>query len=208
MKNIILLLIIIAFCGQIIFAQKAEKNIKRAGILVMDNWNNAEKKPLFSAILGGFENGKYVTSKNAVGLTENKSFTLYGLDGANEGEVNITKIDTPMEEICEEYYSIETDKTAHSGVLLSSDISWNPMPRIPKALSAKDATYKKIISDLLIGKGLKNPKVNIDQIYRIDLEGDGKDEVIIRGTNYKDGFSSASKAGDYSFILLTLRAEI
>ncbi len=203
MKKTIFLLIVIGLLNFNLFAQGSEtksgKSIKHARILVMEEWDEETMKPRFSAILGGIENGKYVPSKTAVKFTETGSFSLFSLLGAEEGEVNITKTETPMEEICEEYYSVETDETASSGIMISSDTPWNAMPRVPQALSNKDATYLSLVKTFLIGKGIKTPKVKIDQIYKIDLEGDGEDEVVISATNY-NGQDADSRAGDYSFV--------
>lgn len=201
MKKITLLLLLLTVCGLSAFAQKTPKTIKHSRILVMEEWDKETSKPNFSAILGGIENGKYVDSKTAVKFTETGSFSLFSLLGAEEGEVNLTKTETPMEELCEEYYTVETDETAQSGIMISSDTPWNPMPRVPQALSATNATYLSYVKTFLISKGIKKPKVKIDQIYKIDLEGDGTDEVVISATNYKSQ-DADSTAGDYSFVMV------
>ncbi len=53
--------------------------------------------------------------------------------------------------------------------------------------------------------GLKKPQVKRPQILRIDLDGDGREEVRISGTNYftKGGrIPHRSPAGSYPFVLL------
>ena len=46
--------------------------------------------------------------------------------------------------------------------------------------------------------------MKITQILRLDLEGDGEDELLISGTNYFShaGIPSSPSAGSYSFVLL------
>ena len=54
------------------------------------------------------------------------------------------------------------------------------------ALSVKNATYEKIMKDYLKNAGLPNATVNIMQLFRVDLEGDGVDEVVIYAQNVVD----------------------
>jgi len=54
-------------------------------------------------------------------------------------------------------------------------------------------------------KGIEQPKVKIDNILRVDLDGDGEDEVLISATNYfskDDRVPMRSPAGSYSMVLL------
>jgi len=43
---------------------------------------------------------------------------------------------------------------------------------------------------------------NIQQIYRVDLEGDGIDEVIINAGSYNETFFYSGQEGNYSYIIL------
>jgi hypothetical protein len=57
----------------------------------------------------------------------------------------------------------------------------------------------------LKSKGIDQPKVKIDNIIRVDLDGDGEEEVLISGTNYfekDEGAPMRSPAGSYSMVLL------
>lgn len=60
---------------------------------------------------------------------------------------------------------------------------WNALPRIPSRQSNINETYLKLISDILQENGLKGVPAKITQNYRIDLEGDGIDEVLICASN-------------------------
>lgn len=81
--------------------------------------------------------------------------------------------------------------------------TWDPMPRAALAIDVKQEKYEAAVRDLLIGRGLAKPKVKIRQLLRIDLEGDGKEEVLIAATHYKNEAELISaKAGDYSFVAL------
>ena len=52
---------------------------------------------------------------------------------------------------------------------------------------------------------ITEPKVKIDSIFRVDLDGDGEDEVLISATNYfseNNSMPMRSPAGSYSMVLL------
>ena len=76
------------------------------------------------------------------------------------------------------------------------------------SLSVSDTSqqvYVDAVRDFLKTKGIEQPKVKIDNILRVDLDGDGEDEVLISATNYfqKDNsVSLRSPAGSYSMVLL------
>ena len=59
-------------------------------------------------------------------------------------------------------------------------------PREAAALSAKNAAYEKIMKEYLARNGLSDTIVNIMQLFRVDLEGDGVDEAVIYAQNVVD----------------------
>jgi len=61
--------------------------------------------------------------------------------------------------------------------------------------------YVDAVGDFLETKEIKQPKVKIDNILRVDQDGDGEEEVLISATNYLDKSGSVpmrSPAGSYS----------
>lgn len=86
--------------------------------------------------------------------------------------------------------------------------SWNALPRVPRQEDTPSAVYQSAVSQLLKSKGIAKPTVRIAQVLRVDLEGDGVDEVLINATNHlgsnglSGSISSNSTAGEYSAILL------
>ncbi len=85
--------------------------------------------------------------------------------------------------------------------------SWKTQPRAPQTLSNTSPIYRQIVGDILKKNKLK-PNAKITQILRVDLEGDGKAEVLISATNHKGyassrgSISSRSLKNEYSMLLL------
>ncbi len=179
------------------FAQHSDKNNS-------DNVDFVIIELKLGAVLGGYKNGKFIKAKDsAKGVKVGEDYTLFGFDTQNEdGAIKLTKMNDPEMDICPEYYSVETNSNAKSGVALSSNARWNATPRIPKAISPNNRVYRGIVRKFLRSQGIRRPKVNIQKILRIDLEGDGQDEVLIQANNRPENIMPNIKRGDYSFILL------
>jgi hypothetical protein len=83
---------------------------------------------------------------------------------------------------------------------------WNALPRKPVMMDVTQSAYLDAVRDFLKGRGISDPKVRITRILRIDLEGDGEDEVLTNATNYftdRDEVPMhAPKRGSYSIVIL------
>lgn len=156
------------------------------------------------AVLGGFKDGKFVNAEAASnGVKLGEEYSLFGLNlDKSDGVLKLTKMHEPDIDVCPEYYSVETDDKAQSGVALSSNARWNPTPRTPKEIDPKNRVYRAIVRKFIRTKGIKSPDVEIKKILKVDLEGDGQDEVIIQASNRKDRPGFDTKTGDYSIIML------
>ncbi len=84
----------------------------------------------------------------------------------------------------------------------------NPLPRRPRIESVHQPAYRAVVAAILKSRGIARPRVKITQIWRVDLEGDGNQEVLLTATNKLEynndprSISAASRAGDYSLLLL------
>jgi hypothetical protein len=82
---------------------------------------------------------------------------------------------------------------------------WNALPRKPKVIDSTQKIYVDAVREFLETKEIKQPEVKIDNILRVDLDGDGEEEVLISATNYfgkADRVPMRSPAGSYSMVLL------
>jgi hypothetical protein len=197
MKKLLIVLSLLILNLSII-AQNAEKETENKTV----NVDYIITEMTLGAVLGGFKDGKFVNAEIAgKALAEGEELTLFGFDVEAKGSsLKVTKVSEP-DEVCPKYYPVQTDKKVSSGVALSSNARWNATPRLPTKINLNSRVYRKIVRDFLRSKGIRNPKVRIEQAFRVDLEGDGQDEVIIQATNYVN-FGPSAKKGDYSFVMV------
>lgn len=153
-------------------------------------------------LIGGVENGKWVSAERTRKILKGKhEFVLVGWQGVEEGGVSFGAFGEP-EVPCMEFFPVEFELEMDSGVAIGSAAKWNPAPRKPMQIDLNNATYKKVIADVLKTKRIGTATIKITQAFRVDLEGDGVDEVILAATHYKNGLAPSAKVGDYSFVLL------
>lgn len=138
------------------------------------------------------------------------TYTLYTLDGPLEG-LYVGLPGPPPDPLggpCFDLFTIEV-LPAPAAVAAERPIAvkapWNPLPRRPELLDPANPTYVEIVAERLRDQGIAQPDVQIERIVRVDLEGDGTDEVLISATRHEPGSETIgifAAAGDYSFVLL------
>ena len=168
----------------------------------------AQKKPIpivelkTSGLMGGVQNGKWIApDKMASKMEASTEFMLVGWNGVEEGGVSLAKRGE-TEDVCKDFFRIEFELEQDFGIAIGTNARWDPVPRKPQSISLSDTTYKAIVGNFLKTKGILKPVVKLTQAYRVDLEGDGKEEVLLTATYYKNGLSASAAAGDYSVIVL------
>lgn len=154
-------------------------------------------------LMGGVQNGRWIApTKFASSMRSETEFVLVGWTGVEEGGVTLGKKNTDMGDICPEYTQFEFELEQENGVAIGSDSKWNPVPRALKPIDLENATYKTVVASFLRRKGIVRPVVKIKEAFRVDLEGDGVEEVVLSATYYKEGLSPGAAVGDYSVVLL------
>jgi hypothetical protein len=154
---------------------------------------------LFGAIFGG----KWIKADETANLISDE--TTYRVYGVTE-PIGEAKANKPKSEgaPCEETLVVELSPKPESGVIAIA-ASWNALPRKPTAIHKTQKAYIDAVCDFLKTKEIKQPKVKIDNILRVDLDGDSEEEVLISATNYftkDDRVPMRSSAGSYSMVLL------
>jgi hypothetical protein len=78
---------------------------------------------------------------------------------------------------------------------------WSITKRITTELPADGQFYQQMALNWLAAEGVTEPQLGALQIFRVDLEGDGTDEIFISATHL-DESQHTTKAGDYSIVLM------
>ncbi|MCI0491199.1 MAG: hypothetical protein L0229_31805 [Blastocatellia bacterium] len=160
--------------------------------------------PLFAfkagCLLGGVMGKQWLDAQKAAPLIKGgeryRFYTLDGPAGAGEGD-KPSSIGAPCEDSLEVRFSVTPGK---QGIAIGGE--WNAMPRIPAITDTLQTVYREAAAAILKKNGIRNPRVKLTQVLRIDLEGDGVEEVLVSATNYAGGLSPDAKAGDYSTVFL------
>lgn len=153
-----------------------------------------------NGLLGGVKDGKFVDAKTTFEQVKGKkTYSVYSTtDKTATLEIEVSAPGEP----CEDFYRASPDLDYIEGVATSTNPGWNLMPRATKWMDTNNATYIKAASDALRTKGIINKAPKIRGLYRVDLDADGQEEILISATSYEGDIQSRAKKGDYSFVLL------
>ncbi len=181
--------------------------------LLLSTLASAEDKPFasfielpWSYVIGGHAEGKWLASEAAgkrlsAPATTYRVFTLAG----EAGKVTGAKA-APDADLCPDVWlqklstEIDSDTRKHA---IGMNAEWNPMPRQSLAASLTQDVYLQAMKALLNSQGIERPVVKLTQLLRVDLDGDGTDEVLTAATHYLPSeVPSAPRAGDYSLVAL------
>ena len=77
-----------------------------------------------------------------------------------------------------------------------------PRPRDVEILSPASNVYRQAAAEVVKNQGLNDPDVQVVQVVRADMDGDGKDEVIVVAERLTDKQGLFAQAGDYSFVFV------
>ncbi|MBS1795713.1 MAG: VCBS repeat-containing protein [Acidobacteria bacterium] len=151
-------------------------------------------------LLGGFENGRFLDAKTTFGkLKGEQSYTLFGIKG-KVGEATVT-VEAP-DEPCDEFYYGKIELDVKQGLAIGANRSWNPVPRPPRAIDLRDKTYLGVVSGILRAKGQPKARAVLEQAVKVDLDGDGTDEVILTASSYAGNIKPSAAPNDYSFVVV------
>ena len=155
-------------------------------------------------LFGAISDGKWIKADETAKLIgDQTTYRVYGLTQAL-GEAKGDKPTEPEDLPCEDTLTVSLSPKPENGVIAIA-APWNALPRKPKVIDATQKAYVDAVRDFLETKEIKQPKVKIDSILRVDLDGDGEEEVLISAANYfgkVDRVPMRSPAGSYSIVLL------
>ncbi len=194
--------------------------------------------PFFSCdglLLGAFINGEWVSDGD---LQQNKKYHASRIWGGEEvrlysllkheggGIACALSEDHPEKEMPRDpgrVLAVQAGQGKTFGLgcaLLAVSGNKDALPRKPAVLGKKNSTYREAVKEYLETCGVQGQAPAITQIFRVDLEGDGADEVLIAAQNLlpaadsaflpenslwktaKSGVLPARKKDGYSVVLL------
>ncbi|MBM4286483.1 MAG: hypothetical protein FJ128_14750 [Deltaproteobacteria bacterium] len=164
-------------------------------------------EPNMGALLGGFSGGRFLEAKElAPLLTGGEKYRLYTMTG-EVGTATGSKAQVLENPYPEHMVQMSTEPPffRKSGAnIFAVGGEFNAQPRLPEFLSTDHETYQGFAAALLKQAGIAKPKVRLTQVIRIDLEGDGVDEVLVAATHYAQGLQVGTRVrpGDYSIVFL------
>lgn len=94
----------------------------------------------------------------------------------------------------------ESDRYSHFDFVLNAD--WDLFPRPYKEQDTRQPTYQRVVEEILRDEGMDNPKTVIKQLIRVDLDGDGAEEVLIVAGVDHDVAGYYSEKGDHSIVIM------
>ena len=154
-------------------------------------------------LFGAISDGKWIKADETAKLIGDEiTYRVYGLTQAL-GEAKGGK-PKAVEDVCTDTLSVSLSPKPEKGVIALA-APWNALPRKPRISDTTQQVYSDAVRDFLKTKGIAQPKVKIENILRVDLDGDGEDEVLISATNYfqkDESVPMRSPAGSYSMVLL------
>jgi hypothetical protein len=162
---------------------------------------------------GGSENGKWLKAdQGAQSVASKTTYQVYSLT-KQAGQITAGKPKS-VDEPCPDTLMVSLSSKPKDGVI-GLAATWNALPRKPVIADATQSVYVDAVRDFLKARGIADPKVRITRILRVDLEGDGEEEVLISATNYftedKSDHSAAPfpdapiespQRGSYSVVIL------
>ncbi len=156
----------------------------------------------YGKLLGGVENGKFLDAKTTVGKLKGETkFLLFNFKSGRKGEFSLGEIKNDGS-ACPENYYVQPGLNVAADFALGTNANWEILPRQAKNVSLTDADYKKAVADVLRLRGLSKSPVKIKQAVQVDLDGDGKSEVLLVAHHYAEDALKNAKTGNYSFLII------
>jgi hypothetical protein len=155
-----------------------------------------------NCLIGGAAGGRWVeAAAMAKQMRGGEKYRLYDLAGfvAEGAGGKPESAGAP----CDETQVVKINPVPQSKrALIAIGGTWNASPRAVTVLNNSNAGYRQAIGGLLKTNGIAETGAVLNQVLRVDLEGDGQDEVLLGASKYTGGLGVQAKAGDYSIVLL------
>ncbi|MBS1795711.1 MAG: hypothetical protein JSS81_17785 [Acidobacteria bacterium] len=160
------------------------------------------KKVTYGYLLGGIQNGRFLTAKTAAArLKGDRNFSLVDLGTPLKGAFSFGALQKGGE-FCEDAYYYMPEIDAVGTVAIGAGAGWTLTPRSVKTASLTDNGSKKAVADALKLKGLAKSPVEIKQAFEADLDGDGADETVLIAHHLAPDADERPAGGSYSLVMV------
>jgi len=153
-------------------------------------------------LLGGAQQGRWL-SPAQVSLRGGETYQLYSAEshlGTAQGSAPYSQ---PPHFLSDQLIDLTPAPQAGQEIVAIGG-EWNARPRPFQVLSNEIDLYRETVEERLRLKGLVDSEAQVHQIWRVDLDGNGTDEVLIAAAHFASRQLPVIAAGDYSLIILRM----
>ena len=149
--------------------------------------------------VGGSQNGSWVSAEDMASVIDgSQNFLLYKPFAIQNW---VSGQELTFARLCDQHFiTVNPPFPEQSAVGISG--GWDALPRAPIELSTDLEVYLKAITAWQIEQAPSQPIPVIDKIWKVDLEGNGTDEVLINGTRFAEPTGHNVGPRDYSVVLM------
>ena len=153
---------------------------------------------LGAPVNGTWRDGQHVARQVGAGRRY-RVFGPAGLLGTSTGTRAVSE-DVP----CAETFGVELSPRPEAAEAeVAVDGAWNVLPRPVTRLSAAAAAgYAGAVRQILLQHGIRSPVARVTGAARVDLDGDGTEEVIVSAFRSTGNGTFTVGAGDYSLVFV------
>ena len=152
-------------------------------------------------LLGGMAGGRWIDGETmGRRLRGGERYRVYG-GGRLVGEATGRRPAATEAEICPETYRVRLSPERAGGEVAVGG-AWNAVPRPVARLDPRAAVYREAVRAIVARHGIARPEVRITGLLRTDLDGDGRDEVIVSALRGRTDTGIHVEAGDYSLLFV------
>jgi hypothetical protein len=154
-------------------------------------------------IFGGVRNNQWIDAATAYqALTSGQEVTVY-TNSALAGQSTITLMADPGEFDCGSAPQFDLNPGAAWMYSIATTGFWQASLRQPSLMDSTTSPYSDVLKQVLNDLGLADPMIQFLTLQRVDLEGDGTDEVVMTAYRQITGSGSTTvSSGDYSLVIL------
>lgn len=152
---------------------------------------------MFFTLLGGVQGGRWLSADQAAAQIGGASgYDVYTFAG---GPHQIYGYAPETSMISRDYF-LSTDAALNETGMIGVSPGWRVTHGAAVELPSENELYRQVVTDWLSQAGIADPQTGTMHIYRVDLEGDGTDEIFISDTRVESQHTVA--AGDHSIVLM------